>query len=179
MFYYLISFTALLTPYTALTATPTKQKSNAPIHISSLELEVDQKSHKAIYKGNVIATQDLLEVQSEHLTVHYVEDKNKQAIQDDIHKIEVKDHVRIKKRNKHATGDYGIYDIPTQTIYLYGKVILTQGTNIAEGNELIYHLDTDNTELKSSYKQHHSTKNPKNRVHAIITPTSKKDKTYD
>lgn len=148
-----------------------KAQSKAPIHITSEQLEVDQKAHKATYSGKVIAVQDQLEVNSDKLTVFYWEEGKKAPnAEGDIEKIEVKHNVKLKKQNKRATGNFGIYDLVKDTIHLYGNVTLLQGDHLARGDELVYHLATDYTELKS----HQKTEKP-SRVKAIIVPKDQKE----
>jgi lipopolysaccharide export system protein LptA len=146
--------------------------SKKPIDIESDRLEVDDKSHIAIFIGNVSATQGENNLKAPRLEVFY-ENASQQpaagkgaqpaktakpapaanagASSDPltsgqikrIHALGGKVVVTSTKDNQEATGDDAIYDVKAQLITMTGKeVVLTQNKNKVKGTKLVIDLST-------------------------------------
>src|SRR5208282_3553911 len=146
--------------------------SKKPIDIESDRLEVDDKTHIAIFIGNVSATQGdnnlkapRLEVTYENASqsnaaakgvqapkpVHPVKSPAPNAASDPlssgqikfIHALGGKVVVTSTKDQQEATGDDALYDVKAQLITMTGKeVILTQKKNKVKGKKLVIDLAT-------------------------------------
>jgi lipopolysaccharide export system protein LptA len=145
--------------------------SKKPIDIESDRLEVDDKSHIAIFIGNVSATQGENNLKAPRLEVFYENASQQPAGKGTqpakaakpapaasagasgdpltsgqikrIHALGGKVVVTSTKDNQEATGDDAIYDVKAQLITMTGKeVVLTQNKNKVKGTKLVIDLST-------------------------------------
>jgi lipopolysaccharide export system protein LptA len=93
-----------------------------------------------------------------------------QAVQSDssgrIRRIESKGPVTVTQLDQVGTGDNGVYDKIENKVYLFGNVVLSQGTNVTKGDrdsKLVYDLDTGYAQVLGG------------RVNSIFTPGSSED----
>jgi lipopolysaccharide export system protein LptA len=144
--------------------------SKKPIDIESDRLEVDDKAHKAIFIGNVSATQGASNLKSPRLEVFYADANQPQAAENNaqvsraakpvktasasassdpvasgqikrIHAMGGKVVMTNSRDHQEATGDDAIYEVKAQLITMTGKeVILTQGKNKVKGVKLVIDL---------------------------------------
>ncbi len=115
--------------------------SDAPIEITSEELEILDNENKAIFRRDVIATQGDTTLQTKVLTVYYQdnEEQNSQSIS----KFEVSGGVLVTSKNQEISGDAGKFEYETNTLELTGeRVVLTEGSSVAVGKKLIVYIDT-------------------------------------
>lgn len=136
------------------------KQNTEPIVIEANELVFNQKSNKASYKGNVIAKKGDMTLYADNMDIYL----NKNG---DIIKIIATGNVKLyKKPNREGKGDIAIYEKKSNTITLKGKdAFLKQGDNIVEGEFIVYHIDTEITEVKSNRE--------KQRVKTILFPKEK------
>jgi lipopolysaccharide export system protein LptA len=59
-----------------------------------------------------------------------------------IHRLDAAGGVVVHSPSETAKGDFGIYDLDRKLITLIGKVQLTQGNNVVNGQRLVINLDT-------------------------------------
>ncbi len=136
------------------------KKSVEPIVIEANELVFNQKSNKAVYTGNVIVKKGDMTLYADKMEIFL--DRN-----GDISKIVATGDVRFyKKPDKEGRGNIAIYEKKSDTITLKGQnAVLKQGENIVEGEFIVYHIDTEITEVKSNKK--------KQRVKTVLFPKEK------
>lgn len=134
-----------------------KKDSNQPIVIEADELVFNQKINKAVYIGNVVAKKGDMTLYANKMEIFL--DNNS-----DVKKIIATGNVKFyKKPNREGKGNIAIYDKSSNTITLKGNnAILKQGENIVEGKVIVYHIDTEITEVKAGKK--------KQRVKTILFP---------
>ncbi len=152
----LIFLLLLGVPY-ALNALELQPNSKAPIEILSDEVRYLNIEGKAIFTGNVVATQDDIIVKSKSMEVLFdksnetkVKTDTKTNVQNGgISIIYFKDNVDITTKNDHATAKNGEYDVKKGIFTLKGDVRLEQAGNVLTGDELIYIKNTGETLLKS------------------------------
>ena len=120
--------------------------SNAPVDVTADRIEVQDRADRAIFAGNVHATQAEMTLETERLTVAY---SNKPAsgagstaggVQ--IHRLDAAGGVVVRSPSETAKGDFGIYDLDRKLITLIGNVQLTQRNNIVNGQRLVINLDS-------------------------------------
>jgi lipopolysaccharide export system protein LptA len=134
-FFYLLSNIAF--------AAPTIGK--APIAVDADALEVLQTQNKAIFTGNVVATQQDMTLKADKMTIHYhnaAEKQQKSAAFGALSRIEVLGRVRMTTPTESADADRGLYDADKEKIFLYGTVILRKDGNILNGSALQYDMNT-------------------------------------
>ncbi len=141
--------------------------SKEPIIINSDSLDVDQNKNIATFKGKVEAVQGKYRLNSNEMLVYYHNKKEK--AQSKVSKIETYGNVFFATPIESAQGDFGIYDMDKKLLTLTGKVILTKGKNVVQGNKLVYNLNTKQSTLTSDPK----TSESKKRVQAVFVPDEK------
>jgi lipopolysaccharide export system protein LptA len=150
-----------------------------PIEISADSLDVRQEEHKAIFTGNVIATQGSTNLRATTMTVYYRQGETKQvtapsASAQGISKIEAQGSVVFATPTETAQGDFAIYNADTDTIDLTGaSVTLTREQNVLKGQKLNYNLATGRSVLTAGGAAVTGGAKPA-RVHGLFVPKSDK-----
>ncbi len=156
-----------------------KLSNDAPIEIASDALEVLQNEHKAIFTGNVIATQGTTNMRANTMTVFYRESGGSEsapAAQDaagamgkGIYRIDSDGNVIFTTPTETAQGDKAIYMVDDDTIDLLGNVCLTRDQNVLKGTKLVYNLKTGRSVLTGGV----SGTNGGARVRGLFVPGNK------
>jgi len=148
--------------------------SKAPITVDAEKLEYFDRDQKLVYTGNVFVQQGDSTMRATVMTVFLTKDEGlaaaQQAVQSDssgrIRRIESKGPVTVTQLDQVGTGDNGVYDKIENKVYLFGNVVLSQGTNVTKGDrdsKLVYDLDTGYAQVLGG------------RVNSIFTPGSSDD----
>ena len=111
--------------------------SDAPVVVNSDRIEVQDRTDRAIFSGNVVATQDQLTLTTERLTVAY---SSSGGIQ--IDRLDAAGGVLVRSPSETARGDFGVYDLDRKLITLVGNVQLQRQGNQVRGNRLTLDLNT-------------------------------------
>ncbi|HZC37982.1 MAG TPA: LptA/OstA family protein [Sphingomicrobium sp.] len=122
--------------------------SNAPVDVTADRIEVQDRADRAIFAGNVHATQGELTLNTQRLTVAYSNSPQNGAgtttagtgVQ--IRRLDAAGGVVVHSPSETAKGDFGIYDLDHKLITVIGNVQLTRGPNIVNGQRLVINLDT-------------------------------------
>jgi lipopolysaccharide export system protein LptA len=159
-----------------------------PVKIEANSLEIRDKENYAIFEGNVVVKQGESTMRAPRLKVYYEgsamrkkADKEKGEKSGSVKSVQTtkdgkKDNQRIKKiealggivitsKDQKATGDFGVFDMPTNTATITGNVVVTQGPNIMKADKIIVDLNTGLSRLESA-----------GRVQGLFVPGSVKDK---
>lgn len=145
------------------TALALSSDSEQPIHIKADQAELDDRKHVAIYHGNVHLTQGTLRIDSDILIIYYTpENKLKKAI--------AKGHPAwYRQRPDNSNEDIRAkalrmeYHADTNTVYLFQKAHVWQGTNEFTGDRIEY-------DIKHDIVRGEGSKSGTGRVHVIIRP---------
>ena len=147
---------------------PIAMDSKQPIEVASDTLEVLQNEKKAIFTGNVIATQGNIKMRGMTMTIFYRETSaagtgegeggaqpaatpaGSDALGKGIYRIEAEGNVIFTTPTEIAEGKKAVYDVDAQTITLEGDVTLTRGKNILKGTAMTYNLATGRSVLSSA-----------------------------
>ena len=121
--------------------------SNAPVDVTAQRIEVQDRADRAIFVGNVHATQAELTLDTDRLTVAYSNKPGAAGASSggsgvQIHRLDAAGGVVVHSPSETAKGDFGIYDLDRKLITLIGNVRLTQGSNIVNGQRLVINLDS-------------------------------------
>ncbi len=123
--------------------------SNAPVDVTADRIEVQDRADRAIFVGNVHATQAEMTLETQRLTVAYSNkaaaagaDQNGGTGGVQIHRLDAAGGVVVRSPSETAKGDMGIYDLDRRLITLIGNVQLTQSNNIVKGQRLVINLDS-------------------------------------
>ena len=157
--------------------------SKDPVNIDADKLDYFDKEQKLIYTGNVVAVQGDSTLKASVLTIFLQKDPQGQTgatapaappapgpagaapgTGSSVKHMEADGPVTLISKDQVGTGDHATYDKVENKVYLTGKVTLSQGTNVTQGDRLIYDLTTAQAQVFSG------TTNP--RVKSVFTPGS-------
>ena len=169
------------------------QNRDEPVNIESNTLEVRDKDKVATFSGDVRVKQGDTAMRSQKLVVFYEQEgqggdnggakeatkgaakgatgKPMQAAtpgpngSQKIKRLEARGDVVVTQKDQTATGETGIFDMPTNTVTLTGNVVMTQGKNVLRGDKLI-------VDLTSGVSRVESGKNGRGRVQGLFLPSS-------
>ena len=114
--------------------------SSAPVDVTADRIEVQDRADRAIFAGNVRASQGELSLNTPRLTVAYSGGSGGGGVQ--IRRLDAAGGVTVKSPSETARGDFGIYDLDRRLITLIGNVQLNRQSNQVNGARLVIDLDT-------------------------------------
>lgn len=135
-----------------------QQNRGQPVKIEASRLEVRDKDKMATFSGNVKVVQGDTTLRCKTLVVFY-EQQNKDGQQaqasapmpaakagpggsSQISKLEASGGVTVVQKEQTATGDRALFDMKSNTVTLFGNVLVSQGTNVMQGEKLVVDLTT-------------------------------------
>jgi lipopolysaccharide export system protein LptA len=117
--------------------------SNAPVDVTADRIEVQDRADRAIFAGNVHATQAELTLDTQRLTVAYSNaPQNGGGTGVQIRRLDAAGGVVVHSPSETAKGDFGIYDLDHKLITVIGNVQLTRGPNVVNGQRLVINLES-------------------------------------
>ncbi len=155
--------------------------SKEPININAAKLDYFDKEQKLIYTGDVVAVQGDSTLKSSKLTIFLQKDPQTAAAGaatpaapaspsapgpgagSSVSHMEAEGPVTMISKDQIGTGDHGSYDKAENKVYLNGHVTLSQGTNVTQGDRLVY-------DMTSGQAQVFSDKPNGGRVSSVFTP---------
>ena len=132
-----------------------------PVHIEAARLEVRDKDKVATFTGNVVVIQGDTELKCRTLVVFYEQDPNAKSTttvapanagpggEQRIRKLEAKGNVVVTQNDQVATGESALFDMPSNTVTMFGKVVVTQGQNVLRGDRLVVDMTTGTSRVES------------------------------
>lgn len=114
---------------------------NAPIEITSDQLDLSRAAGTALFTGNVIAIQGEMRLNAQWVLVEYMMLPDG-TVGSEIEKITAKEKVLLVTPTEAAEGDNGIYWPQTRQVVMTGNVLLTQGPNTVAGDKMTADLGT-------------------------------------
>jgi lipopolysaccharide export system protein LptA len=111
--------------------------SGAPVDVTADRIEVQDRSDRAIFAGNVHVRQASLSLDTERLTVAYSSGGGVQ-----IRRLDASGGVTVRSPSETARGDFGIYDLDRKLITLVGAVQLNRGGSQISGSRLVIDLSS-------------------------------------
>jgi lipopolysaccharide export system protein LptA len=110
---------------------------DAPIDVTADRIEVQDRSDRAVFAGNVHVRQASLTLDTARLTVAY---SSAGGIQ--IRRLDASGGVTVKSPSETARGNFGIYDLDRKLITLVGAVQLNRGGSQINGQRLTIDLNS-------------------------------------
>mgnify|MGYP000371384041 CR=1 FL=1 len=110
---------------------------DAPIDVAADRIEVQDRSDRAVFAGNVRVRQASLTLDTERLTVAYTSGGGIQ-----IRRLDASGGVTVRSPSETARGNFGIYDLDRKLITLIGGVQLTRGGSQINGQRLTIDLNS-------------------------------------
>jgi lipopolysaccharide export system protein LptA len=111
--------------------------SDAPVDVTADRIEIQDRSDRAIFAGNVKVRQAELTLDTARLTVAYSSSGGVQ-----IRRLDADGGDVVRSPSDTARGDFGIYDLDRGLITLIGNVQLDRGENRVAGSRLVINLDS-------------------------------------
>jgi lipopolysaccharide export system protein LptA len=153
------------------------QNRNEPVHIEAATLVVRDKDKVATFSGDVHVRQGDTDMRCKSLVVFYEQEgdkaKNKSTMkvakpgpggEQRIKKLEARGGVIVTQKDQTATGDIGLFDMPSNTVTLSGNVVVTQGKNVLRGDRLVVNLTSGVSRVESG-------KHGRGRVQGLFMPS--------
>jgi lipopolysaccharide export system protein LptA len=112
--------------------------SNAPVDVTADRIEVQERADRALFVGNVHASQAELTLDTPRLTVAYASGGG--GVQ--IKRLDAAGGVVVHSPSETARGDFGIYDLDRRLITLIGNVQLNREQDQVSGSRLVIDLDS-------------------------------------
>ena len=116
--------------------------SNAPVDVTADRIEVQDRADRAIFAGNVHATQAEMTLETPRLTVAYSGGAGGANNNVQIHRLDAAGGVSVRSPSETARGDFGIYDLDRKLVTLIGNVQLNRENNQVNGSRLVIDLDS-------------------------------------
>jgi lipopolysaccharide export system protein LptA len=110
---------------------------NAPIDVAADRIEVQDRSDRAVFAGNVHVRQAALTLDTARLTVAYSSTGGVQ-----IRRLDASGGVTVRSPSETARGNFGIYDLDRKMITLVGAVQLNRGGSQINGQRLTIDLNS-------------------------------------
>jgi lipopolysaccharide export system protein LptA len=110
---------------------------NAPIDVAADRIEVQDRSDRAVFAGNVHVRQAAMTLDTARLTVAYTSTGSVQ-----IRRLDASGGVTVKSPSETARGNFGIYDLDRKLITLVGAVQLNRGGSQINGQRLTIDLNS-------------------------------------
>jgi lipopolysaccharide export system protein LptA len=141
-------------------------QNDAPIHIASDRMEVDQNDKVVTFEGHVVVQQKDLTITGKLMRVYTSkgDTSTESSKADRIDRIEVEGDVKISQQDKIATADKAVYYHDKQKIVLMGKPQFSQGQDTIKGRLITLYLPEQRTVVEGGENTP---------VHAVLYPERK------
>jgi lipopolysaccharide export system protein LptA len=110
---------------------------DAPVTFAADRIEVQDRADRAVFSGNVVATQAQLTLNAARVTIAYSNDSNIE-----IQRIDATGGVTVRSPSETARGQFAIYDLRSRLITVIGGVTLTRGESVVRGGRLVLDLQS-------------------------------------
>lgn len=132
-----ISMSKIIIPRNVITTIKNPKEGASPVIIVSNMLEFDNPAQRITYTGNVIVTQDNIEMRADKMLVYV---RRTEGTGDSIERIETFENVRVTQENKTITGARGEYIDKEQKATIEGTV-KEQARAEDKGQQLVHYAD--------------------------------------
>jgi lipopolysaccharide transport protein LptA len=141
-----------------------KTNPNAPIDLNADALDVDDQHKRAVFRGDVDATQDGFKIRCAELTAHYkgeaglvdaaslgTEPADGKKPNSELVRLEARKDVRVtSKDGQSATGDWADFDAKSNKVTMGGNVVLSRGKNMVRGTRLLIDMTTGESKIDTA-----------------------------
>lgn len=114
---------------------------NAPVDVAADRIEVQDRTDRAVFSGNVHIRQDELTLDTARLTIAYSANGGGAATGGvQIKRLDASGGVTVKSPSETAKGDFGVYDLDRKLITVIGNVQLFRQGSQLFGSRLVIDL---------------------------------------
>jgi lipopolysaccharide export system protein LptA len=110
-------------------------ETNAPVDVAADRIEVQDRSDRAVFSGNVVVRQAQMTLSAARITVAYSDAGGIQIL-----RIDASGGVTVRSPSETASGNFAIYDLDRRIITMLGGVTLTRGQSHVRGARLVLDL---------------------------------------
>ena len=132
--------------------------SNAPVEVTSDQLQLDQTAGTALFTGDVLVVQGGMRLAAPRILVEYARLPDG-TVGSDVQRITASEGVTMATPTEAAEADSAVFTPGTDEVVMTGDVLLTQGPNTLNGSRLVIDLATGTGRMEG-------------RVRTVITPGS-------
>jgi lipopolysaccharide export system protein LptA len=118
--------------------------SRAPIDIASDTVEGNQKQNTVSFKGNVIAKQEGITIQTDQMVVSYDPETKK------LKEIVANGNVRVVQADRRATSKKATFHQNENKVVLDGDVVIREGDNVLRGERVTYYIDEERSVVEGA-----------------------------
>ena len=118
--------------------------SRAPIDIASDTVEGNQKQNTVSFKGNVIAKQEDITIQTDLMVVSYDPESKK------LKEIIAHGNVRVVQADRRATSKKATFHQNENKVVLDGDVVIREGDNVLRGERVTYYIDEERSVVEGA-----------------------------
>jgi len=118
--------------------------SRAPIDIASDTVEGNQKQNTVSFKGNVIAKQEDITIQTDLMVVSYDPETKK------LKEIIAHGNVRVVQSDRRATSKKATFHQNENKVVLDGDVVIREGDNVLRGERVTYYIDEERSVVEGA-----------------------------
>lgn len=119
---------------------------SAPVDVEADRIEVQDRTDRAVFSGNVRVRQGGLALDAARLTVAYASAGGGV----DIQRLDASGGVVVRSASETARGSVAIYDLNRRLITMVGGVTLQQGANQLRGGRLVIDLNSGRSVIDGS-----------------------------
>lgn len=119
----------------------TNEDPDAPVVITSDQLELRRYDGTALFTGDVLAVQGEMRLRGEWMLVKYVLEPDG-SVGSEIESVTARDDVLLVTPDEAASGDNGVYYPIDNQAYMRRNVVVTQGPNTITGDWMTVNLET-------------------------------------
>ncbi|MBE3638948.1 lipopolysaccharide transport periplasmic protein LptA [Mangrovicoccus algicola] len=129
---------------------------DAPVEVTSDQLELDQTAGTALFTGDVLVVQGEMRLAAPRILVEYARLPDG-SLGEDVDRITATGGVTMVTPDEAAEAEEAVYSPVTEEVVMTGDVLLTQGPNTLNGTRLVIDLATGTGRMEG-------------RVRTVITP---------
>jgi lipopolysaccharide export system protein LptA len=109
---------------------------NGPIQVEAETIDYRPQERTALLTGNAVVVQGSTVLRSNVLRLVY------RANGEEIERVQADQEVFFSRADQRVRGDRGVLDASTNTVTITGNVVVTQGRNVLQGQQLVYNTRT-------------------------------------
>ena len=109
---------------------------SGPIQVEAETIDYRPQERLALLTGNAVVVQGGTVLRSNVLRITY------RANSEDIDRVQADQEVFFSRADQRVRGDAGVLDAGSNTVTITGNVVVTQGRNVLQGQQLVYNTRT-------------------------------------
>ncbi len=121
-----------------------------PITVEADRMASTKQSNAVTFTGDVDVRQGEFRIRADEMTVYYSpkkRDDNEEKIRQQVEKMVTEGNVEITQGTWIGTAEKAIYLAGKKQIHLIGEATASEGPNIVRGEEIVYYIDEQRSEI--------------------------------